>query len=365
MSRAALKILVIMTSMGVATATFAIDAHMDPALLPNGCPACHRGHGEPRSPMLPDSQARICLSCHESQSKRDQRAARGDVVRGDGLRGTRSTFLSSTLSQAFVHPMSDHAFSRHEPGAVTCTSCHSPHRGLPLGTNEARIRGMRKSSPRNPNRFEYEMCTDCHGGEGSASQSPLNISRLFSLNSRSYHPVKSPAIDSSPSVAPALAGREINGPDCHGNSASSAARGPHGSAVRHILRSGYTTIDGSSESLQAYALCYDCHDREKVLDSTSFPLHRLHVVDERASCATCHNPHGSIRNRALIRFGEETFAPGVAPSIQRGRLAFVSSGPGSGTCHLTCHGSDHAPKSYGMAEINPLPSAMRPTGGGS
>jgi len=76
------------------------------------------------------------------------------------------------------------------------------------------------------------------------------------------------------------------------------------------------------------------------------------------SCATCHSGHGSVGNRALSRFGEETLIAGVTPSLRTGRLAFVSSGPGSGECYLTCHGRDHAPETYGLR----LP-APKETGG--
>ena len=355
MSRAALRILASILAAGLATAARGLDPHLDPGRLPGGCPACHRGHGEPRSPMLPGPQTQVCLTCHDSQTRLEQR-----VVRGDVARGSTSIFLSSVLSGPFVHPLSDQAFSRREPGVVTCVSCHSPHRGLPPRAGESRASGLRKTSPRDPGRFEFELCESCHGGEGLNSQSPMNISRLLNPNSRSYHPVKNPSPDPSPSVSPALAGREINCTDCHGNSDPSGAKGPHGSAVRFILRSEYTTVDGVLESPRTYALCYDCHDRDRVLDSTAFPLHRLHVVDERTSCATCHSPHGSIKNRALIRFGEETLPTGVSPSILTRQLAFVSAGPGSGSCHLTCHGSDHAPKSYGGISFNGRPGDPRP-----
>lgn len=343
MPRAALTIACGILALGLLPGrAFGLDPHMDPGLLPAGCPGCHRGHGASRSPMLPGPQTDLCLSCHESQARLEQRATRGEVALGN-----RATFLASALASPFIHPLSDRAFSRHEPGTVTCTSCHSPHRGLPPRAATARATGLRKTSPVDPNHFEHEMCETCHGGEGLSSPSPLNISRLFNPNSRSYHPVKGPSPEHSPSVAPGLSGREINCTDCHGNSDPAGPRGPHGSAVRFILRAGYATTDGGSESAQAYALCYECHDRERVLDSPVFPLHRRHVVDERASCATCHSPHGSIRNRALVRFGEETLPIGVAPSMQTGQLAFVSAGPGSGSCALTCHGSDHAPREYG------------------
>jgi predicted CXXCH cytochrome family protein len=107
-------------------------------------------------------------------------------------------------------------------------------------------------------------------------------------------------------------------------------------------------VDGNQESPQAYGLCYGCHDRELVLGGIPFPDHARHIVDYRAACATCHNPHGSVDNRALIRFGEETQLSGVTASASTGRLAYVSEVQGSGACYLTCHGYDHAPASYGM-----------------
>jgi hypothetical protein len=123
--------------------------------------------------------------------------------------------------------------------------------------------------------------------------------------------------------------------------------------VPFVLRRNYTLGDGAEESAATYALCYDCHRREAVLESSVFPEHGEHIVEERASCATCHSPHGSLSHRALIRFGEQTTPGGVGPSGRTGRLAFLSTGPGSGACYLTCHGVDHAPETYGGMAVEP------------
>jgi predicted CXXCH cytochrome family protein len=128
--------------------------------------------------------------------------------------------------------------------------------------------------------------------------------------------------------------------------------------VQYILRAGYEITDGSEESETTYALCYSCHDRASILDESPFEYHRLHVVDQRTACATCHSAHGSLENRGLIRFGEEVFVGVAAPSPATGRLAFISSTPGAGTCYLVCHGYDHAPESYG-GELGLLMSPMR------
>jgi hypothetical protein len=37
-----------------------------------------------------------------------------------------------------------------------------------------------------------------------------------------------------------------------------------------------------------------------------------------------------------------------------GQIQYVSTGPGQGTCYLTCHGRVHNPLSYGDGIINRL-----------
>jgi len=315
---------------------------MDPTTVPGSCMACHRGHGTSMSPMLPAPQSEVCLTCHGSQSSRDKA-----VLDQELDPAARPALMSSVLNQPFVHPISEQAYSRLEPGAVTCTSCHSPHRGTARTTTNPGEGEFQKRSPRDPNRFEFELCLGCHGGVGPGARVGLEIGGRLDPANRSYHPVLASSGNGSPSLAPEFSSREINCTDCHGNSDPDGPRGPHGSGVRYLLNGEYVTTDGTEESALAYALCYRCHDRAQVIDSAAFPEHRRHVVDERASCATCHDGHGSIANRALIGFGEQTRAAGVSPSVGAGRLAFESYGPGSGACYVTCHGYDHAPATYG------------------
>ena len=345
MSRGALRIgtPLLLATLAGPVLTGAVDVHLNPSVVEGGCRACHEGHGTSRSPMLPAPQSEVCLSCHASRARADAMVSRGLLSAA-----ARPQFLETTLSLPFVHPLSEEAVSSHQASVVTCTSCHSPHRDMAdqrsLGVGAA---GGRRLSPRNPNEWEFELCQGCHGSEGVQTQSLFDLSRLTNPNNASYHPVEGPAAVSSPSLDAAQSGQEISCSDCHGNSDPLGARGPHGSAVRYLLRANYTTVDGSAESANAYRLCYQCHDRRRVLEGSPFPQHAMHVIDEQASCATCHSAHGSVENRGLIRFGEETSVGGVAPSVGAGRLAFESSGPGSGACYLTCHGVDHAPAVYG------------------
>lgn len=331
------------------------DPHVDPGIVLDGCGACHRGHGEPQSPMLPAPQKAVCLACH------DTLAAVGARIAGGALAaGASPPLLGTALAGPYPHPLSDQAHTSDERGAVTCSSCHSPHRSMPAATD-----GDRKLSPRDPTRFEFELCLGCHGYSGAGAPTAVDLGRLVSPMSRSYHPIEAPARDASPSVAPGLAGGEINCTDCHGSDDRSAARGPHGSSVPFILARSYSATSGAQESAATYALCYQCHDRQAILERSAFPEHGEHIVDLKASCSTCHNPHGSEDNRALIRFGERGYLGGEVGLGQAGRIAFVSSAPGSGACFLSCHGEDHNPKSYGGeiggdASANPAALALPP-----
>ncbi|MCP4900633.1 MAG: hypothetical protein GY906_27025 [bacterium] len=340
----------------------ATGAHVNPSVVLSGCSACHVGHGVSRSPMLGDPVAELCLKCHGSQADVAQQVASGELA-GDA----RPPLLASVFAKPHVHPIDNDAVTRFAPGAVTCTSCHSAHRSNVQGRSAVVSIGRPHLSPRDPTRFEFELCESCHGDAGAVAPTLTDISRLLTPENRSYHPVEAPSAESSHSIVPALRGAQINCTDCHGNSDPGEAAGPHASDVAFILRANYTLTDGGVSPAVDYALCFRCHEIEAVLNDSPFSDHGRHIREENASCATCHNPHGSVNNRALVRFGEETRISGVLPSASTGRLAFISDGPGSGACFLTCHGVDHGPSAYGsmkgMFEIlTPVGTTLSPIG---
>jgi len=339
MSRAALMAAITALVLLSVPPAWTLSPHMDSATVPGGCRACHRGHGVSASPMLPDPVDTVCLSCHGDLDGRS-RMIRLGLLAGDA----RPPLLEPVLANPYRHPMDGAGLSSAGLSVPVCTSCHAPHRGSMRDAHP--IPGQAKISPRDPGRFEYELCESCHGRAGSLTGSLLDLSRLFYPGNPSFHPVEAPSPENSPSVIPELAGGRISCTDCHGNSDPAGPAGPHGSSVEHLLRFSYQTLDGP-ESPERYALCYACHERDRLLGTSAFPEHGLHIEKIGAACATCHNPHGSVSNRALIRFGEETSISGVTPSPSTGRLSFVSNGPGSGSCFLSCHGRDHGPARYG------------------
>ena len=125
-----------------------------------------------------------------------------------------------------------------------------------------------------------------------------------------------------------------------------------------------TTHDDTVESEYEYALCYKCHRRASILANQSFPLHRMHIVDERAPCSACHDPHGVSLTQALgsdhshlINFDAQI----VRPEPTTLRMAFEDTGTFRGACTLICHGVSHQDRAYDllMPEAAPVGTAAR------
>lgn len=322
-----------------------VAPHVDDRWLPASCSGCHAGHGVPSSPMLDASQKDVCARCHGTEADLNRSIEAGWVAAD-----ARPPLLGVPSSTVARHPVSATAFRDLEDSEVTCTSCHSPHREMVEPKNDGSPSGRKRLSPKSRNLFEHELCEGCHAEPSSPESPTWGVGRLLDGGNRSYHPVHTPSAQASPSVKPGLRGKEINCTDCHGSNDPTGPAGPHFSGVPFLLRFPYIARDGAPDSVDAYDLCYVCHDREVVFDpERSFPLHDRHVRGAMISCATCHDPHGALAFRALIRFGDGSSATPIEPSPSTKRLDFQSEAPGSGTCWLFCHGVDHGPKSYGQA----------------
>ncbi len=335
MSRAPLIVVMVLMSVLGRAAAAPRNPHLDPATVTGGCAACHQGHGAARTPMLPGSQKQLCLSCHGSIAETGRRTGEGAIAAS-----ARPVLLGAMDAKLYAHPLDTDA-SAAGANVVTCTSCHSPHRG---GGDERLDAREQKRSARDPSKAEFELCGSCHGREGGRRS---HVARELDPNNRSFHPVEAPALDRAPSVGAAVSGGRISCTDCHGNDDPQGPRGPHASNVQFILKADYRQSDGP-ESAQAFALCYGCHDRKQVLEADP---HATHVGVRGASCRNCHDGHGSVSNRALIHIGQDESLQQLLPSLSTRRLEFVSDRPGTGECYLTCHGVDHAPKSYGTKSV--------------
>jgi len=362
---------------------FATANQADRTVEDAGCLACHPQHGaEPGSPLLKPaaSEDKRCLGCHDGQ------VLPGDIVRQiakpyahASVQGhARHDAGEGPASQASRLPEVNPAAKRH----VTCADCHNPHQSSRKIASAPRAGGAlagvwgidRNGLKVDPVLFEYEVCFKCHADSANQPQAKgpppgrtvrravieVSLRRAFDPAAPSFHPVVAPGRNPKvPSlVAPLTASSQIYCGDCHGSDETSTGggvpRGPHGSIYPYLLARNYGTADGTPETPEAYALCYQCHSRDKLLSTeTTFSrldpaasqresLHRRHLQGG-APCSACHNAHGvsaaagnPVNNAHLIDFDVS-----IVGQTSQGLRRYQSAGPGAGSCALSCHGRDH------------------------
>ncbi|MCC6680318.1 MAG: hypothetical protein IT445_05385 [Phycisphaeraceae bacterium] len=322
-----------------------------------GCESCHRPHsaGGRQRLLRHEAEDANCFNCHDGS------VAQTNLVNAMNLLSTHPIATTTGVHDPTENPMT---MTQH----VECADCHNPHRASATGVRQAPFiqpaltgaSGMNASGAAvTEARFEYEVCYKCHSTRNFARpvvdryEGANNIAQEFSPTNASYHPVESPGINSNvPSLLPEYQNvTHIYCTDCHGSDNPNDAQGPHGSRYAPLLVNNYTTRDNAIESSQTYALCYQCHNRSSILSNQSYAGHSLHVVDQHASCATCHDPHGVERNSNLINFDTDV----VAPAASGQGPTYMDQGAFSGSCTLSCHGKDHQDTTYGLSAMDVSP----------
>ena len=332
-----------------------------PTVAANGCRNCHRTHSAGHGARLlawaqePDN----CNACHGGT------VAQKNVA---GEFGNAAKFSRHPIDAAqWTHDPLESAASM--PNHVACADCHNPHAATSKPAVPPAVPGALQGvsgvgaggTPVREAAFEYQVCNKCHGFREPTSPGIVRVepTRIVSTkidpSNRSFHPIA--AVGRNSTIAglrtPYTAASMIGCTDCHNNDEWSSAtgqapKGPHASRFAPILARNYLTADRTPESPANYDLCYSCHDRGALLTDGPgrFPHYR-HVVTSQAPCAACHDAHGSRQNAHLVNFmvrdanGAQVVTPAPA-----GRVEYASTGPGRGTCYLTCHGKAHSPSSY-------------------
>lgn len=322
-----------------------------------GCLGCHTSHAaaHPSRLLTASSEEGVCLRCH------DGRGAATDLRR-------ESTKYSAHRVEAYTEVHDPRENPATMPEHVECVDCHNSHAarehsgdgrvpGPLAGVSGVSISGTYVSEAS----FEYEVCLKCHGLTEDADPTVYRVDNVtnvrLEINPRneSFHPVAD--VGRAPSIrglrTPLTAASRTPCTSCHADDAAArrggeGPRGPHGSIYRPILAAPYR-YDATKvpESYQAYELCYTCHDRRQLLESDDGFPHRLHVVDAEASCAVCHDAHGSRRSAHLINFmSRDVTGEPVVTASSAGVLTYDSTRPGAGSCSLTCHQHDHDRTAY-------------------
>lgn len=317
-----------------------------------GCEGCHRPHnaGKRERLLFYSEEEKNCLLCHN-----------GSVA---------SMNMSVEFNKFSAHPISRYT-GVHDPSEpalvfmssrhVECNDCHNPHAvsenvGSKLPGSLRFVKGINASGAEvNPIDHEYELCFRCHADTNIIThpyvnrQYPeANIRFEFDPSNQSFHPIETIGRNSDvPSlISPLTTASLMTCSSCHNNDAESPnlsrnPKGPHGSMYAPILERNLSFADNQPESINTYALCYKCHDRNSILSDESFPKHREHILEIKAPCSACHDPHGVKNNSHLINFDRNIVDPDSS-----GRLMFEDSGRFSGRCYLTCHKEEHSPEKY-------------------
>jgi len=353
------------------------------------CASCHQMHSAPSGALLLRgvNASETCLKCHSSQPSDWP----GENVAPDLLKLSRHYRPPERGPMIPEEGPTPGGQANPGPQDITCASCHESHTmqtGLAsapmISPKLGQVSGVNGAGALVPTaQFQYEVCFKCHGdvpvvASRITRQIVQNNTRLeFAPSAVSFHPVQAAGKNSDvPSLRGGLTTASlIYCTDCHSSDSGSTAggtgpAGPHGSNSPPLLVARYDTLDGTTESANAYALCYRCHDRASILGNESFSGHAKHIVDQRTPCSVCHDAHGisstqgNTTNHAhLINFDTTV----VRPDSVTGRLEYRSTGPRSGLCYLTCHNVPHSPASYpgndlGVGQaIHPPPGPITPT----
>jgi predicted CXXCH cytochrome family protein len=399
-----------MGSHATATNTVAFGSalpYTDPATVStNACASCHAGHNSAGTGarLLRGVEASACSACHGGAAN----VTPGLLNVMSELNKTYAHPVQASITPphdpAEALPVSS---SRHS-ACSDCHNSHASQAVVGTPTPpiaEVSLNGTPGVSASDgitvlkPAVNQYEICFKCHANSNNKPQNvaysvygrtayrltylslvdPYN-SRLNFQSSIARHNVTQPSRGGnvSPSLRVAMldlsgspTGRSVQGAglylyctDCHNNDAARVAggpgpNGPHGSAYEHLLERRYAfepppaVPGGASPGVSyvpgvtgTYALCYKCHDIDNsILRDVTFK-HAEHVINDSASCATCHAPHGiqggsSTNNLALVNFDTKVVGPSSG-----GVLYFQSTGINHGSCFLTCHGKDHTGLSY-------------------
>lgn len=305
----------------------AAHARLHAPVVMGDCIDCHVVHAEPAGPMLNASQADLCGQCH----------VRFAQALGESERAHEPAV--SDCSSCHDGHASNYASLLHAPSPELCRDCHAEV-----------MDGWRQQAVVHEGLFRPGSCHKCHDPHRSDRATLLKASWLDLCLQCHVERVEMPG---EPPVA-AIGGSVLKAAyrhepvDAQGCDACHTAHaGPHAD----LLRAAYPADFYVPFSVEAYALCFDCHDPRVITEPTDAPtgfsdgdrnLHFAHVAgpEKGRACHACHDPHGAgqphlIRERT--RFGTWNMT-----------LRFQPTEFG-GACETDCH----QPRTYERRPTSP------------
>jgi len=353
--------------------------------------ACHRPHNASlgRLGSQEFNLEGLCLSCHQGQpamptADRAPRLTAGAFEISSHLKA-RSRRKAATFRREVESPGKRKLVLQE--GCSACHDMHGHEAGMvrPVAFD---TRGQLVGSK--PASFA-QVCFGCHAGPEAVqnSRTDADLGQRFNTGTGSRHAIGASATDRMD--LPSLRGSPFKGKldctSCHDNPDTTSMRGPHTSPYPSLLKAAYgREKDTGGLAVRSNELCFTCHSKTSILSNQSFPTHNEHITGfvgsanrsfrkeaptagaglrakpgtqfgrdprtgrtvgylpgfgEPTPCATCHEPHGSVKNAALVEFDRAVVGPSSVGSVD-----FRRTGLRQGNCTLTCHGYDHVQTPY-------------------
>ena len=362
----------------------------------DGCISCHAPHNAVGvSRLLRAVNEQDCLTCHNGGTSITTGMGAYANVGSEYLKLTGHPFPTSQNPHDAAEPAVLNN-NRH----ATCVDCHNSHGSQQVGTfgapplirvSQMDIAGVSATdgvTVLTPAVNQYDNCLRCHGtSQGKQvvasygyfpvryvpGADALNVIAQFATTASSSHPVthissgvawpslRTTMLSESGSTSTRAMGNQILCTDCHNSDdnrefGGTGPNGPHGSKWTHILERRYeftqaATPGGTATNLfpgpdtsitGPYAMCDKCHDiGNKVLTTTSWDQHPLHIGTWGFSCSVCHTAHGIPTTSGSANVSGEglvNFDMNVVAANEYGPVTYAN---GSNTCELVCHNAVH------------------------
>lgn len=278
------------------------------------CTPCHLPHGGAHARLLPEAGSDLCFTCHSEM---------GSHVR-------QSTVQHAAISENEKACLACHAphrsgfrFQLRSPTPELCFECHAETREA---INAASITHSSVLS-------SERSCDNCHDVHGSSVEKILvdtESNLCLGCHDRPVDTQHGTLVDMKSWIA---ANPERHGPIREG--LCTPCHVAHGSQNFRILRHSFPQEFYRPFTVETYALCWECHEREIVLDRTTDSLtafrngktnlHYVHVNREKGrTCRACHEVHAGTQPKRMkdyVPFGQWKYPVGFEVTADGGRCA--------------------------------------------